>query len=357
MSIKDAVHNAYSKWMEGTGPDRDVVISSRVRLARNLNNYPFPHFMTKDQAAEVIHAVRTAVSQKEVAEQTGRLEFIDLSELTPIERQILVEKHVVSPQHVSDPANRALVLADDESVSIMVNEEDHLRIQCLLPGFQPEETWHLANRIDDLIEKTLDYSFCEKRGYLTSCPTNVGTGLRVSVMLHLPCLVMTKQVGKIINAMSQVGLAVRGYYGEGTEAYGNLFQVSNQVTMGQTEEEIVKNLLAVTKQIIAQERTARENILKNNRHTLEDRVYRAFGTMSYARMISSGEALNNISNLRLGIELGILNNLTYNQINELIVLTRPAFLMKKAGRSLDPEERDSLRAEVIREKLLKAKAN
>lgn len=352
MSIKDTVNNARSKWMEGTGPDNDVVISSRIRLARNISGYPFPHFMPDAEAEKVFHAVQLAVSDNDLVKNLGQLEFTNLAELTEVERMILVEKHLVSPQYIENPQNKAVVLAPDESVSIMVNEEDHLRIQCLQPGLQLEETLALADKIDDLLEKNLDYSFCEKRGYLTSCPTNVGTGLRASVMLHLPCLVMGKMVGKIVHALSQLSLAVRGYYGEGTEAYGNLFQVSNQVTMGQTEEEIVKNLLTVTRQIVSQERATREAVLNENRNYLEDKVHRAFGIMKHARMITSQEALNNISDLRLGVELGILEGLTYGKINELILLTRPAFLTKLAGRQLSAQERDLARAEIIRKKLV-----
>ncbi len=357
MSIRDTVSNAHSKWMEGTGTDNDVVISSRVRLARNLGGYPFPHFMSAEEAGRVVQALRLAASGEEVKREIGLLEFTNLTELNETERQILVEKHLVSPQHIENPENRAVIIAPDESISIMVNEEDHLRIQCLLPGLQLEKAWKLADKLDDLLEKTLDYSYNEKRGFLTSCPTNVGTGLRSSIMLHLPCLVMTKQLTIMINAVSQLGLAVRGYYGEGTEAYGNLFQVSNQVTLGQTEEEIVKNLLTVTRQIIAQEKSTREIVSKDNKPFLEDRIYRAFGTMNYARVMTSQEALKNFSDLRLGVELGILKGLTYDQINELIIVTRPAFLIRKAGRQLNPEERDSLRAEIIREKLAEIKIN
>jgi len=357
MSIRDTVFNARSKWMEGTGPECDVVISSRVRLARNISEYPFPHFMSEEQAEQVANAVRLAVSQKELTGVIGQLEFVDLSELTQTERQILMEKHLVSLQHIESIVHRAVVIAPDESISIMVNEEDHLRIQCLLPGLQMEETWGLADSIDDLLEQTLSYSFCEKRGYLTSCPTNVGTGLRASVMLHLPGLVMTKQVVKIVHAISQLGLAVRGYYGEGTEAYGNLFQVSNQVTMGQNEEEIIKNLQDVTKQVVSRERSTREGLLKDNRLFLENKVYRAYGTMKFARMMNSREALQLISDIRMGVEMGILEGLNYDKINELIILTRPAFLVKRAGRDLSEQERDSFRAEIIRQTLPDTKTN
>ncbi len=355
MSIKDTVNDARSKWMEGTGADNDVVISSRIRLARNLKGIPFPHFMSDADAANVIHAVRIAAENTELVKQVGAVEFTDLAELSSTERQILVEKHLISPHHAENIKSRAVILAPDESVSIMINEEDHLRIQCLQPGLELEETWKQADKIDDLLELTLDYSFSEKRGYLTACPTNVGTGLRASVMLHLPGLVVSKQIGQIVGAISQLGLAVRGYYGEGTEAYGNLFQISNQVTLGQIESEIVENLLSVTNQIVNQERSSREIIFRDNRQLLEDRIYRAIGTMRYARMITSQEALKNISDMRLGIELGLLKGLTFEKINELIILTRPAFLIKKAGQEMEAGERDVLRANIIREKLSEIK--
>lgn len=357
MAIKDTLSNAHSKWMEDSGPDNDVVISSRIRLARNLIGLPFPHFMSDADARKVIGAVQTAISQKSMIKKMGQLEFSEISKLSSIEREILVEKHLVSPHHIENPVNRAVIIASDETVSIMVNEEDHLRIQCILSGLQIEETWNLADKIDDLLEQVLDFSFCEKRGYLTSCPTNVGTGLRASVMLHLPGLVMAKQVAQIVHAMSQIGLVVRGYYGEGTEASGNLFQISNQVTIGQTEAEIVKNLTAVTNQIVTQERSTREAVYRDNRQFLEDRIYRALGTMRYARMVSSREALKNISDIRLGVELGILKGLTFDRINELIILTRAAFLMVRAAQQLTSEEINFLRADVIREKLSDIKIN
>jgi protein arginine kinase len=349
------LESSFSKWMEGTGPENEVVISSRIRLARNLEGFSFPHFMSEEEAAKVIEAVKKAAEQQAMINKLGSMQYIDFNDLASNERQMLVEKHLVSPQHIETPVNRGVLVTSDESVCIMVNEEDHLRLQCMLPGLQLEETWVLADKIDDILENSLDYSFCEKRGYLTSCPTNVGTGLRASVMLHLPCLVMTKQIGKIVNTISQLGLAVRGYYGEGTEAHGNLFQVSNQVTLGQTEDEIIKNLMAVTKQLVAQEKSTRENILKDSKVLLEDRIYRAFGAMRYARMMAPKEALNNISDIRLGVEMGILKGLNYSRINELIIQITPAFLIKRAGKQLDSGEMNSLRAEIVRDRLLDIK--
>lgn len=355
MSSTDNLYRAQSKWMEGTGPCNEVVVSSRIRLARNLSGFPFPHFSSDENAGEVKELVKNAILGNDDFKEIGDFSYVELQNIDEIDREILVEKHLVSPQHIEKPENRAVFVTQDESVSIMVNEEDHLRIQCLLPGLQLEELWNTADRIDDLLEDKLDYSYSEKKGYLTSCPTNVGTGLRASVMLHLPSLVMAKQINQMVILISQLGLAVRGYYGEGTEAHGNLFQISNQVTMGQTEEEIIKNLMTVTNQIVAQEKATREAIFRDKRLFLEDRIFRAIGTMRFARMTSSQEALKNISEMRLGLELGILKGISYEKINELIVLTRPAFMIKKAGCTLNASERDILRADIIREKMKEVK--
>lgn len=351
MSLQETVNSPHSKWTEGTGPETDIVISSRVRLARNISRYPFPHFLTKESAEEVIHAVRLAVSDPEFAEAAGKAELIELSELTLLEREVLVDKHLISPQHIDNTDGRAVVLNSDESLSIMVNEEDHLRIQCLLPGLQLREAWEQANGIDDLLEKTLDFSYCARRGYLTACPTNIGTGLRASVMLHLPGLVMTDRIYRALQTIAQLGLTARGFYGEGTEAQGNLFQVSNQITLGQPEEEILKNLQAVAKQLVAQERLARELLLKEHRIYLVDRIARAVGLLKYARVMTAEEALRLLSDVRLGLDLGVAGGINKRVLNELLVLTRPAFLNKQTGRDMAPQEQDTGRAAIIRKLL------
>lgn len=351
MSLQETVNSPRSKWAEGTGPETDIVISSRVRLARNITQYPFPHFLTEEAAGQIVHAVRLALSAPDFKKQAGEIELVELAELTPLERQVLVDKHLVSPLHVEEPAGRAVALNEDESVSIMVNEEDHLRIQCLLPGLQLQEALATADRVDNLLEKTLDFSYCARRGYLTSCPTNVGTGLRASVMMHLPGLVMTNKIGQALQTITQLGLTARGFYGEGTEALGNLFQVSNQITLGQTEEEILKNLKAVAKQLIAQERAAREIVFKEHRIYLEDRIARAAGILKFARALTSEETLRMLSDVRLGIDMGIAKGIETKKLNELLMLTRPAFLIKKAGRDMTPQERDIARAAVIRKML------
>lgn len=349
MSLQEAVNSPCSKWAEGAGPEADIVISSRVRLARNIVQYPFPHFLSEEAADEVVDAVRLALSAPSYKKEAGEIEMVKLNELTVLERQVLVDKHLVSPQHIEKPIGRAVVINADESFSIMVNEEDHLRIQCLLPGLQLQKAWEEADKVDDLLEKTLDFSYCARRGYLTACPTNVGTGLRASVMMHLPGLVMTNKINQMLQAISQLGLTARGFYGEGTEALGNLFQVSNQITLGQTEDEILKNLQAVIRQLIAQERAAREILFKEHRIYLEDRIARSVGLLKYARALTAEEALTMLSDVRLGVDLGIVRGIEVKTLNELLMLTRPAFLIKKAGRDLTPQERDIGRAAVIRE--------
>jgi protein arginine kinase len=350
MSLQNTINNALSGWMKGTGPDADIVISSRIRLARNVEAVPFPHLMSESEGDKVVAEVRLAVA-KPLKGKTGKLEFTILNQLSNNERQILVEKHLISPQHAQPGDYKAVVLSEDETVSVMVNEEDHLRIQCLLPGLQLREAWQRADKVDDLLEKTLDIAFCEPRGFLTACPTNAGTGMRASVMVHLPAMVMTNQMNRLIAAITQVGLTVRGLYGEGSEAAGNLFQISNQITLGRGEEEILGNLAAVAKQIINQERAAREMLLKSNREALEDKVSRSYGILRHARIITSQEAINLLSSIRLGIDLDIIKGVDGTVLNELMVLTRPAYLQKLSGTELSPGERDVRRATLIRERL------
>lgn len=352
MSVQNIIKRPLSSWMKGTGPDRDVAIGSRVRLARNVEGIPFPDTATADQLQQVKKAVRDAVGRADGLQQ---LDFVPMSDLTPLERQLLGERHLVSPRHTRDVEHKAVVLREDEVVSIMVNEEDHVRIQVLMPGMQLPEAWQVADGIDDAFEAHLAYAFAEKRGYLTSCPTNVGTGLRASLMLHLPALSMTKQINRIIAAVGKFGLVVRGLYGEGTKALGNIFQFSNQVTLGHAESEIVQHLLNVTRQVIDQEREARQTLLKRNKTWLEDKVARAFGTLSHARVLSSHEALQLLSDVRLGIDLALIPGLKPEILQELIVLIRPAHLQNQTGRELGPAERDELRATLIRRRLVVTK--
>ncbi|MDO3412996.1 protein arginine kinase [Saccharibacillus sp. CPCC 101409] len=343
--------HALSGWMRSEGKDSDIVISSRVRIARNLRALPFPLVASGEQAEEVQRLVVEAAER--ASDQLGPLHPIELDELNETDRQVLVEKHLVSPTLANESQEAAVVLSDDESLSIMVNEEDHIRIQCLYPGFQVKSAWERATEVDDVLEEHIDYAFDDRRGYLTSCPTNVGTGLRASVMIHLPALVMTHQLGRILNAVSQVGLTVRGIYGEGSEAQGNLFQVSNQITLGQSEREIVDNLEGIVAQIIEYERQARNRLVGESKIRLYDRVMRSYGILTHAAIMDGKEAAQRLSDVRLGVDLGWIDKLPLTLLNELTILTQPHFLQKTFGATMSASEKDMYRAQLIRDKLVK----
>lgn len=362
MEAKEYHGTSLSKWMDGTGPEVDVVVSSRVRLARNLDGTPYPHQMSDEEAVNLLTSIEKATmgifdaaelgDESENSEAQPNNPLVRLDQISSNERNIFVEKHLISPILAERNLGRGVVLNPDETVSIMVNEEDHLRIQCILPGLQLQPAWDQATQMDDKLESLLDIAFDEKLGYLTSCPTNVGTGLRASVMMHLPCLVMSRRINRIINTISQLGLTVRGLYGEGTEAHGSLFQVSNQITLGQTEEEIISKLAGVAQQLIIQERSAREAIYREKGWELEDRLFRAYGILTHARLIDSQEAMSLLSDLRLGVQLGLFPDLNNGVLTELMVLMRPAYLQKFAGRQLNTTDRDILRAELFRKYLV-----
>lgn len=349
MSLKDIINKTLSEWMKGTGPEPDIVIGSRVRLARNLNRVPFPTVATRDQLGFVVEQAQSALKKTDGA--LGNIDMIHLIEVPPLERQLLVEKHLISPDHIKQVMHKAVMLRDDEAVSIMINEEDHFRIQALFPGLAPLAAWELCSRVDSAFAQLLDFAFDDRIGYLTACPTNVGTGLRASIMMHLPALTMTDQIKRVIGAVTKFGLAVRGIYGEGTEVLGNIYQLSNQVTLGHTEEEIIRHLHNVTMQVIEQERNARNRILSSGRISLEDRVYRSYGILANARMMTSHEAMQRLSDVRLGIDLGIVKGLEPRILQELLVMIRPAHLQKLMGQELDAPARDEHRAALIRERL------
>ncbi len=350
MSLQKFMENAVSEWMRGSGPESDIVISSRIRIARNIRDLPFPLLADQTNAGEVINQIKQIVDESHL-DATLKLEYISIKELSELEKQVLVEKHLISPHLAEDSRHGAVLLSDNESVSVMINEEDHLRIQCMFSGFQLDKAWELGNEIDDAFEKKLHYAFDEDFGFLTSCPTNVGTGIRASVMMHLPALVMTQQINRILSAITQVGLAVRGIYGEGSEAQGNLFQVSNQITLGLSEQEIMENLRSVATQIIDHERSARSRLMQESRQKMEDRVHRSYGILSHARILDSKEAAQRLSDLRLGIDIGMLTDVSPSILNELMVLTQPAFLQQYYGQKLTASERDNRRASLIRERL------
>jgi protein arginine kinase len=350
MSLERFINQAVSSWMSSEGPDSDIVLSSRIRLARNIRDFKFPTIFTSEEARKVIEIVYNSVKNKNISD-LGQLELLIIDELQPLQKRVLVEKHLISPNLAESTTHGACLLSENEEISIMINEEDHIRIQCIFPGLQISEALTIANEIDDSIEKSVDYAFDEKIGYLTSCPTNVGTGMRASVMMHLPGLVLTQQINGIIPAINQLGLVVRGIYGEGSEALGNIFQISNQITLGKSEQDIVEDLKSIVSQVISQERASREALAKTSNIHLEDRVFRSYGVLSNSRIIESKEAARCLSDVRLGIDMGYIQNISKNILNELMVLTQPGFLQQYAGGPLRPNERDIRRASLIRERL------
>ncbi|MEN6325578.1 MAG: protein arginine kinase [Syntrophomonas sp.] len=352
MSLNQLLNSNHVHWMDAQGVrESDIVISSRVRLARNLDKVPFPHLLNNESGEKCWKTIEEAINQSSYQELKN-MDWLAFDQLGDLERQILVEKHLISPNHAgSSDSYRGLLVDRDGSLAIMINEEDHLRIQCLLPGLQLEECFKQVIKVDDAFEETLDFAFDDCIGYLTSCPTNVGTGLRASVMLHLPALSISGQAAYIFQNISQLGMTVRGLYGEGTEALGNFFQLSNQVTLGQTEEDINSSLVAITEQIVEQERLLRTKLSNELKYKLEDRVGRAFGILTNARLITSNEALGLLSDVRLGADMNIIPGIKIEGLNELVVAIRPAHLQKKAGRAMDAIQRDLERAAVIKEKL------
>ncbi|MFH1189997.1 MAG: protein arginine kinase [Candidatus Omnitrophota bacterium] len=347
MTISDLLRQD-SEWLKGTGPNADIVMSSRIRLARNIEKTPFSNRSDRRQLEDVLSRVN------EVARSIGPLRnatFFRLKDLSEIDRLFLVERHLMSPEHARDPEFKGLIVDSKEIVSIMVNEEDHLRIQVLQSGLSLRECWRIADEIDTEFSKKLPYAYSAKWGYLTACPTNSGTGLRGSVMLHLPALVFVGQINRVLQAIAKLGLNVRGFYGEGTEATGNIFQVSNQASMGVTEDDLIDSINKIINQSIYREEATRKSLVLKNREALTDRVSRAYGTLKSAHIISSNETITLLSAIRLGVDLGVVKNLDRKMINELFILTQPAHLQKLEGKALNASERDIKRADLIRDKI------
>lgn len=350
MSLKQFINEAISPWMKQEGPDSDIVMSSRIRLARNFAEHPFPIIAKEDTLSKVLAHFEENFQQTSFRDYKD-FELVRMRDLQPVEKRVLVEKHLISPHLAEHSENSASLISQNEQVSIMVNEEDHVRIQLYFPGFQLDKALEQASQLDDWLEEKVDYAFDENRGYLTACPTNVGTGMRASVMMHLPALSMTQQINRMIPAINQLGLVVRGIYGEGSEALGSIFQISNQITLGKSEEDIVEDLHSVVKQLIDQERKARKTLMHRSSIRLEDRIFRSYGVLTNSRIIESKEAAKCLSDLRLGIDLGLIDHIPRTILNELVILTQPGFLQQYAETSLSPDERDVRRASLIRERL------
>ena len=339
------LYERIGQWMTGLGHESDVVISSRVRLARNAAGHRFMSRASLEERRELLGKLRGAVERARILPD---MEYFDLEELPELDRQLLVERHLISRELADAEGPRGVAISGDEVISVMMNEEDHLRMQALHGGFELAETSAVMGRLDAAIEKEVPYAFDPAYGYLTACPTNVGTGLRVSAMLHLPALAMTRELQRVFTAAAKIDFIVRGLYGEGTQAQGDFFQVSNQKTLGRAEKEILESLNVVIPQIIRYERKVREAMFREHRRQVEDRIWRALGILRNARVISSEEALHLLSQVRLGVNLGIVGDLDIPTIHKLFVLTRPAHLQKLEGRELKAEERDAVRADFLR---------
>jgi len=348
MRLADLTRHA-GEWLRGAGPMQDVVISSRIRLARNLAGMPFLSRCSQEQTRELEQRLREEILKAGIARE---MFYVDIASAREIDRQLLTERHLISRQHAEASHPRGVAVSGSEQIAIMVNEEDHLRIQVLRSGLQLSEAYAEIDRVDNLLEERLNFSFHSRYGYLTACPTNVGTGLRVSVMLHLPALKMTGEIEKVLQASKDMRLAIRGLYGEGTEASGDFFQVSNQTTLGKSEEQLISEFCDfILPAFIDYEKRARQALLAQRPTALDDKVFRALALLRSAKLISSEETMYLLSLVRLGVNTGRVQDVSIETINELFLLTQPAHLQKILGREMDPQQRAEARATYIRRRL------
>jgi len=336
-------------WLQGNGAEASVVLSSRIRMARNIAGTKYPTSADLATRNKILDHFDAAVDKSEFLK--GGL-FIRAADLDQVDSNLLVERHLISPTMLSQLDGSGVYISEDEKVSIMVNEEDHLRIQAITNGLEMNVTMDLAARFDNEIGRLMEYDYDSDFGFLTACPTNVGTGLRASVLIHLPGLVLTREIDASIQKITKMGLAVRGFYGEGTDVLGNLFQISNQTTLGKSEQDIMEDIVRVTQLIIANETAARTRLREEAYDQICDKIWRAYGILRYARVLAADEIMNLLSAIRLGVAMEIIDFLTIEQVNELLLLSQPAHLIKFAGKELNAEERDIVRAEMVREKLL-----
>lgn len=333
-------------WISSETNDSDIVISSRVRLARNIKNRPFPHKETVEKGRELADEI-----EKVVISNNNDLTKIHLWEINKLEQEYYFERHLISPKLIENSNKASLIVSGDETTSLMVNEEDHIRIQSITSGLNLEETYKAANELDDTLEGNLEFAFDEKYGYLTACPTNIGTGLRASAMIHLPALAINNEINKVLNAISQVGMTIRGLYGEGSKGYSNLYQISNQITLGLSEQDIINNLNAVISQVVNQEHYFREKYMEKYKYELEDRAFRALALLKSAIIIDIKEGLKLISDVRLGIEMGIIKGVKKADLNYLLVNIQPSVVQMNSDKQLSERETNLIRAELIRNKL------
>ncbi len=343
----DALFRQPVCWLMDNGPEDDIAISSRIRLARNLSGEPFPVRSDDVSLTAVRDSVFGVLERADSMKETETCEF-KVDELSELDRRFLLERHLISREFLNPRRGAGLVTNRGQGVFVMVNEEDHLRLQVLAPGFQLNEIWRRISLLDDELSMELPFAFDKTFGYLTSCPTNLGTGLRASVMLHLPGLVLTNQVQAVVQGVNKLGLAARGFYGEGSQTLGNLYQISNQSTLGESEEQIIRRLTSVIAQIIAHEKKARALLLANRQNYLMNHIGRAYGLLKHSYIISGDESLNSLSALRLGVDLNMFRSVNIHTVNELFLLVQAAHLQKYEGRELDQDGRDVARAALLR---------
>jgi protein arginine kinase len=347
VELDDLTYNS-GEWMRGAGPESDIVISSRIRLARNLADYPFISRASDQDREQIEKMLKDSILG---GEKEGHLLYVEVDALTDVDRRFLVERQLISREHAESQGTRAVAIDFTEKSSLMINEEDHLRIQVMQSGLDLQSAWDRINQIDDLVESHATYAFHERLGYLTACPTNVGTGMRVSVMLHLPALVITRQIDKVFRSLQKISLAVRGLYGEGSQAMGDFYQISNQVTLGRSEQDLIKQVGDIVPVIIDYERQARDFLIRESQENLHDRVSRAYGILRTAQTISSEETMHLLSSVRMGVNLGLIEGLEIPTVNELFIHTQPAHLQKISGVELDSADRNIERARYIRRHL------
>ncbi len=337
-----------SEWVRSDSPNSKIVMTSRVRLARNLRNVPFPGWAKKPDRQRALDLMRPVV---EALPEMASCFSDSLDNLAALDKQMLVERHLISREHAAKNAGSGIVINDKETICVMINEEDHLRMQAIKSGLQLKSVFKTIDKVDTELEEQLDFAFSPRLGYLTACPTNVGTGMRASAMVHLPAMVLSDQINQVVQAVNKLGLAVRGLYGEGTEALGNFFQVSNQTTLGEREADVIERLNKVILQIIEHEENARCTLLEKKPRLVYDQVGRSYGILSQAHTISSKESLNLLSLMRMGVDLELLPAATRTIVDELFIAVQPAHVQRIAERKLTAEERDSSRAELIRQRL------
>ncbi len=338
------------EWLRGCGPDSDIVVSSRIRLARNLADFPFIRKCTGLDRAAIEQTLQDSIVD---IDELRDISYVDVNALDEVDRQFLVERQLISREHAESDGARGVAIGSNEKFSLMINEEDHLRIQVMHSGLDLNSAWERINSIDDSIEEHVTYAFHERLGYLTACPTNIGTGMRVSVMLHMPALVITRQLDKVFRSLQKINLAVRGLYGEGSQAMGDFYQISNQITLGESEEDLIARITDVAPSLIEYERKARDYLVKEGHKDLHDRVSRAYGVLCTAQTISSEETMQLLSSVRMGVNLGLIEDVEIPTVNKLFMHTQPAHLQKLRGSELGTADRNIERANYLQRHLRK----